>query len=137
MGDISDILIAPSKLFQYPRRFFCGECRCLGAQRRILLDGDAIMQQNGSGQHVALAAFCGVEAHGITEDTQDMGEVVGPVVTLGRMWNELHSQRLVGREGFGLEHRRHRFSKGSYTVDIGLAGESQRAEISAGIWRTA
>lgn len=91
------------------------------------------MQQHGSGQHVTLAAFRGMDAHGIAEDTQDMSEVVGSVVTLGRMWNELRSQGLMGRKGFSLEHRRHRFSKDLYPTDNGLAGESQRAEINAGV----
>ncbi|MBP2446639.1 hypothetical protein JOH51_004078 [Rhizobium leguminosarum] len=104
VGRSLDIRLSPAEVCQDRRCLFRRQGRRFCPQWRILLDGDAVVQQHGSGKHPPVAAFSSMDAHGVPEDAQDMGKVVRAVVAIGCVCDQRCRERFMRGEGFGLEH---------------------------------
>ncbi len=85
MGHRRDVIGLPAKSGENARCLFGRQPRGLCAQRRVLLDRHAIMQQDRGRENGTVSALLRMNAHGITKDAQDMSDVMRAVVGFASM----------------------------------------------------
>lgn len=99
VSDGGDIAFGPSHVSKKTGSLLGGELGSLRAQRRVLLDRHAIMQQHGGGQDFAMPSLLGHDAHGVTKHPQNMGDVVRTVIAFASKRDELPGKGLMRGEG--------------------------------------
>ena len=125
VGNGGDVGRHPSQRFEDGGSLFGGQAGGLGAQGRVLLDGNAVVQHDGRREDTPVPAFHGVDAHGVAEDADQMSDVVGPIVAFRGMRQKRFGKRLVGREGL-CERAVHAFVSGAGGGSGGEAGRRAR-----------
>lgn len=84
--------------------FLCGKAGRIRSVGRVLFHGNAIMEQYGRGENLTVAAFDGMNAHGVFEHPQNMGGVMRTVIALSGMRQEPFGKIVMRGEGCG-DHR--------------------------------